>query len=193
MLEHIREDILRVHKAGNHQQDETLGLMDILRALSSNVGLQVLVIYRFGQWLRNRRSPTLPRMVTSLLYPLYRMLAVCGRLAYGINLEQSADIGPGLYIGHFGGIEVKNCCIGPNCAIHNQIVLGPMEPSADRLRIGAGVWIGAHSQIRANIQVGDGATIGAGSVVTEDVPRQCLVVGNPSRITAHDYDNRPFL
>jgi serine acetyltransferase len=59
--------------------------------------------------------------------------------------------------------------------------------------IGEGVYIGAHAQICADVSVGDGATIGAGAVVTQDIPDHCLVLGNPGRIAQQNYDNRGFL
>jgi acetyltransferase-like isoleucine patch superfamily enzyme len=59
--------------------------------------------------------------------------------------------------------------------------------------IGEKVWIGAHAQICANVSVGDGSSIGAGAVVTQDIPQCCLVLGNPGRIAQRDYDNSAFL
>jgi len=58
--------------------------------------------------------------------------------------------------------------------------------------IGKGVFIGAHAQICADISVGDGASIGPGTVITQDIPHHCLVLGNPSRITQRNYNNRGF-
>ena len=50
------------------------------------------------------------------------------------------------------------------------------------ITIGNDVWIGYNALIMPNIKVGDGAIIGAGAVVTHDVPDHCLVAGNPARI-----------
>lgn len=48
--------------------------------------------------------------------------------------------------------------------------------------IGNDVWIGAHSVILPGVHVGDGAVIGAGTVVTSDVPANSIVVGVPARV-----------
>jgi len=193
MFKNIRADTLRVHR-----RTETLRPIDFLHSLWVNYGLQALVIYRFGRWLSSVRKNRFGWAIAYPLYPLFWLLSVLARQAYGINLEQSADIAPGLYIGHFGGVDVKNCRIGPRCAIQQQVKLGGPETAGGRQAargpiIGEGVWIGAHAQICADISVGDGATIGAGTVVKNDIPQRCLVLGNPGRIAQREYDNRAFL
>ncbi|MGD6390580.1 DapH/DapD/GlmU-related protein, partial [Xanthomonas citri pv. citri] len=48
--------------------------------------------------------------------------------------------------------------------------------------IGRDVWIGGGASLLPGVAVGDGALIGAGSVVTRDVPAGATVVGNPARV-----------
>jgi len=50
------------------------------------------------------------------------------------------------------------------------------------VRIGDDAWIGANSIILRGVTIGARAVVGAGSVVTEDVPEGCIVAGNPARI-----------
>jgi maltose O-acetyltransferase len=52
------------------------------------------------------------------------------------------------------------------------------------VRIGSDVWIGGGAIVLPGVAIGDGAVIGAGSVVTRDVPAGATVVGNPARIIA---------
>ena len=49
-------------------------------------------------------------------------------------------------------------------------------------RIGANCFIGGRSIILPGVQIGDGCIVGAGAVVTKDVPDHCIVAGNPARI-----------
>lgn len=79
--------------------------------------------------------------------------------------------------------------IGPNVQI-----LTPTHPINPELRnglqgpeaagpitIGKNVWIGGGVIILSNVTIGDGCTVGAGSVVTKDVPPRTVVVGNPAK------------
>ena len=50
------------------------------------------------------------------------------------------------------------------------------------VEIGADVWVGAGALILPGVRIGDRAVIGAGSVVTRDVPGDVLAVGNPCRV-----------
>ncbi len=52
----------------------------------------------------------------------------------------------------------------------------------DRVRIGHDVWIGHGAILLPGVNVGNGAIVGAGSVVTKDVPAWHIVVGNPAKV-----------
>jgi serine O-acetyltransferase len=186
MFDNIRADMMRVLR-----EERALRTIDVLRLLRVNVGLQALVIYRFGRWLNNVRKYRFG-WATTPLYPIYGILSVCVRKAYGIDLDQSADIAGGFYINHLGGIQVRNCRIGSRCTIYQQVKLGPVEGTDRGPVIGEGVFISAHARICADISVGDGASIGPGTVITQDVPPHSLVLGNPSRIAQRNYNNRDF-
>lgn len=188
MFENIRADIMRTFRS-----KESSRPFNYLYSLWVNYGLRALVIYRFGRWLNYVPKHSLIWFITLFLYPIYWLMSAWIRNAYGIDLDQSADIGPGFYIGHFGGIEVKNCRIGSHCNILQQVKLGSAKTTDKTLVIGERVYIGAHAHIYADVTIGDGATIGAGAVITEDIAPYCLVLGNPGRIIQQDYDNSALL
>jgi serine O-acetyltransferase len=188
MFEYIRVDMMRVFPVGR-----SFCLTGALLSLWEEYGLQALIIYRFGRWLNYVRKHRYGWAISFPLYPIYWVLSVYVRKAYDINLEQSADIAPGFYIAHFGGVEVRNCHIGTCCSIHQQVKLGSDKATAKELLIGDGVYIAAHAQIYANISIGDGVAIGAGAVVTQNISHHCLVLGNPGRIVQRDYNNRSLL
>ena len=73
-------------------------------------------------------------------------------------------------------------------------IKSPLEPAvynrfSQKTKIGNDVWIGTHSTILNGISVGDGAVIGANSIVTKDVPPYAIVVGNPGRVVGYRFDD----
>lgn len=63
----------------------------------------------------------------------------------------------------------------------------PREP-AQRVRIGHDVWIGRSAIVLAGVEIGHGAVVGAGAVVTRDVPPYAIVAGNPARLIRFRFD-----
>lgn len=63
-------------------------------------------------------------------------------------------------------------------------------PQPSVVQIGNDVWIGRSAIVLAGVMVGDGAVIGAGSVVTKDVQPYAVVAGNPARIIRYRFDEK---
>lgn len=57
------------------------------------------------------------------------------------------------------------------------------------INIGNDVWIGTNAIILSGVNIGDGAIIGAGSVVTKDIPAYAVVVGVPAKIIKYRFDD----
>ena len=110
---------------------------------------------------------------------------------YGFNVE----LGTGVFM-NFGCVilDVVKVTIGDKTQIGPNVqILTADHPrsAAEReaglefgrpIRIGRNVWIGGGAILLPGITVGDDAVIGAGSVVTRDVPAGATVVGNPARV-----------
>ena len=56
--------------------------------------------------------------------------------------------------------------------------------------IGSDVWIGAQSLIMGGIALGHGAIVGAGSIVTRDIPEYAIAVGSPARVIRYRFDEK---
>lgn len=186
MFDQIRADIFRYHTYSERLDSK-------VRLFWNTPGLQALITYRMGSWLRHAGRCTLCWPLVLALMPIYLLLTAYVRLAFDIHLSQSACIGPGLYIGHFGGIRVRNCRLGEYCSIQQEVCLEPEMGSDRGPEIGNRVWIGAHARILGDFRVGSRATISAGAVVTQDVIEGCLVAGNPARVVFKTYDNSRLL
>ncbi len=187
MFEDFRADLARFDRCPRPCRLRAWGL------LRRSCGLQALLAYRLGRWITRRglRSAWLPVALVLTLPCL--ILTAYVRLAYDLHLDLKAEIGAGLYIGHFAGIRVRGCRLGQSCSIQQEVRLEPAPEALDGPAIGNRVWIGAHARIIGPLCVGDGATISAGAEVTQDVPAGCLVLGSPARVTRWGYDNSPFL
>jgi maltose O-acetyltransferase len=124
----------------------------------------------------------------------------------------NVTIGDDTFIGHqalITGNEVARIHIGNNVDIAPRVVIlsgthdidwvGPHSAGPGNgmeVHIGDGVWIGANSTVVPGVTIGTKAVIGAGSVVSRDIPPFCIAVGNPCRpIKQWDPDSkslRPF-
>ncbi len=78
--------------------------------------------------------------------------------------------------------------IGGNC-LKTHFAQIPYK-ATQRTKIGNDVWIGAHAQIKGGVTIGDGAIIGAGAVVTKDVPDYAVVGGVPAKILKYRFDEK---
>ncbi len=184
----LREDVRRYHFSPAPQHP-----VHALRNIWTLPGFQAVAVYRLGRWLREcRRRPAGWPLV--VLTPLFWLLQGFVRCAYDIHLDQGADLGAGLYIGHFGGIYLASCRLGRHCAIQQEVRIHPAEGDAGNgPEIGDRVWIGAHATIVGQHRIAGESTIGAGSVVVGDVAARCLMLGSPARVARWDYDNSEFL
>ena len=86
-----------------------------------------------------------------------------------------------------GGIEIGDgSLIGHNTTIatlnHDFNPLKRQNLTPRPVKIGKNVWIGSDCTILPGVEIGDGAIIGAGSVVTKSIPANTIAVGNPARV-----------
>lgn len=82
-----------------------------------------------------------------------------------------------------------HCGIGPNCYITDHdhgldLAFSPLQQPmiSSPTKIGDRVWIGANVTILKGVTIGDDAVVGAGSVVTKDIPEKAIAVGNPAKV-----------
>jgi len=128
--------------------------------------------------------------------------ALLGHAGEGLVIQPTftCDYGTNIHIGRNGFINYH--CVFLDCAaieIGDNLQMAPMaqlytalhplDPderrsgleSARPIRIGHDVWVGGGAIILPGVTIGDGAVIGAGSVVNRDVPPRTVVAGNPAR------------
>ena len=129
-----------------------------------------------------------------------RELINCGENAF-INPPFYCDYGKNITVGKnfFANynctiIDVAPVTIGDYCQMAPNVAIytagHPIHPATRNstyeygkaITIGDNVWIGGNTVICPGVHVGDNAVIGAGSVVTKDIPDWCVAAGNPCRV-----------
>lgn len=102
-----------------------------------------------------------------------------------VSIHPCASIGTSVFLDHATGIIVGAfSCIGDRVTILQNVTISrkPEHPS-QAPRIGRGVLLSSGSSVIGDISIGDFARIGAGAVVTHDVPAGCTAIGVPARLT----------
>jgi serine O-acetyltransferase len=137
-------------------------------------GFHAIQFHRFAHWLWKSRLRFLGRLVSQL-----------SRFLTGIEIHPGAKIGSGFFIDHGMGVVIGETSeIGDNVTLYHGVTLGGTSWKKEKRHptIGNNVIVGAGAAVLGPIRVGDGARIGSGSVVIEEVPPNTTVVGIPGKV-----------
>lgn len=156
-----------------------------LEVLLFSKGFAALQAYRIGHLLLQQQERLMAMFIQ----------ARCNeRLAIDIN--PASRIGSGVMLDHGTGIVIgETAVVGDDVSILQGVTLGGTgKESGDRHpKVRSGVMIGAGAKILGNIEIGEGAKVGAGSVVLHPVAPHTTVVGNPARQVGKPRHARPAL
>ena len=107
----------------------------------------------------------------------------------GIEIHPGAVIGKGFFIDHGSGVIIgETTMIGDNVTLYQGVTLGGTgkETGKRHPTLCDNVMVSAGAKIIGSFTIGENSKIGAGSVVLEEVPPNCTVVGVPGRIVKRD-------
>lgn len=148
-------------------------------------GFHALQAYRVGHWLWQQGREELALFLQN-----------CVSTKFGVDIHPAARIGHSVLVDHGTGVVIgETAVVGNNVSILQSVTLGGTgKEEGDRHpKIGDGVLISAGAKILGNIRVGNGAKVGAGSVVLQDVPAHTTVVGVPAKEIGHPTSDQPAL
>ena len=161
------------------------------------------------------RDPAIKSNMEVLLYPSFRVILryrvahklylkkhyfwarwISQRAARktGIEIHPGAKIGRGLFIDHGSGVIIgETTVIGDNVTLYQGVTLGGTgkEQGKRHPTLEDNVMVSAGAKILGSFTIGENSKIGAGSVVLEEVPPNCTVVGVPGRIVKMDNKKVP--
>jgi len=181
-VRHLLQSIGRDIRAARERDPAATSDLEVILCYPSFHARQ---LHRVAHALHRQGIPLLPRLISHV-----------NRGLTGIEIHPGARIGEGLFIDHGMGVVIGETAeLGDNVTLYQGVTLG----GTSRLRhkrhptLRNGVVVGAHAQLIGAVEVGEGARVGAGSVVIKDVPPYSTVVGVPGRTVGVRFpDNRPI-
>lgn len=143
-------------------------------------GFWALFWHRFGNWRMGLR----PKFLRAPMTLIYRVMHKLTQWFCGIDLPFSVVVGRRVRLEHFGAMILIAERIGDDVIIRQNTTFGiaGLDRPRDRPVIANGVSLGAGSVVIGAVTVGEGAIVGANSVVNADVAPYTVVGGVPARV-----------
>lgn len=166
-LEEIHEDIQTVVKKDPAARNE-------LEVLMCYPGVWALIWHRPAHWLYKHNLKLLARVISQE-----------ARKSTGIEIHPGAKIGKRCFIDHGMGVVIGETTeIGDDCTLYQGITLGGTgkEKGKRHPTLGNRVVVSSGARVLGPFKVGDDVKIGSGSVVLQEIPNGCTVVGVPGKI-----------
>lgn len=138
--------------------------------------IRFIYTYRKLQCISNKR------IIAKLLLLFYHRSL---KVLYGLEINPSVEIGPGIHMSHPYNITINNGAkLGSNVNIHKGVTIGQENRGkrAGTPTIGNMVYIGINSTIVGNVTIGDDVLIAPNTFVNCNVPSHSVVLGNPCKI-----------
>ena len=137
--------------------------------------------YRLGNWLHATRPFVLIRIPLKLVsFAANKFCEVFMEMC----IDPHASIGPGLYIGHIGGVHINpQAILGSNCDLAHRVTIGASAMGRQGSPVlGDDVYVGTGATLVGKIKVGNRAKIAANTLVISNIPDGATVMGVPGRI-----------
>jgi acetyltransferase-like isoleucine patch superfamily enzyme len=154
---------------------------------------------KIAEWLWRQRGKSSLQQLGSRGANTELLLPIHISIPQNLHVGSQVYVGPEAYISTYAPVYIGNGSIfGPRVKIftgnhryENPTALPYDEVTlAKSVRIGENVWVGADVLLLPGVEVGEGAVIAAGAVVTKSVPKGAVVGGNPAKVLKYrDLDN----
>jgi len=177
--------------------------MTNVRASAIRMARDSLAVLRARWYLRKAQLGTRVRVWGKLVVKADGTMIIGDRVRIASDIATTElaavhgatlEIGEGTFINHGCSIAaLESIRIGPGCSIGSHVVmmdndfhsidpaLRDVLPPSRPIVLEANVWLGVRVIVLRGVRIGEGSVIGAGSVVTRDIPPRTLAGGNPAR------------
>ena len=163
----IKEDIQTIYEKDPAAEN-------LLEVILCYPGLHALILHRIAHKLNYWKIPLIPRMLSNF-----------SRFLTGIEIHPNARIGRRFFIDHGMGVVIgATTIIGDDVLLYQGVTLGGTgkEHGKRHPTLGDNIVVGSGAKILGNINIGSNSRIGAGSVVTHDIPPYSVAAGNPAKV-----------
>ena len=170
-ISYLFSDIASAYRKDPALRGKAFGFLE----LTTYAGIWAIFFHRITYFLFVLGIPLIPRLISQI-----------SRFLTGIEIHPGAKIGRGFFIDHGNGVVIGETAeIGEDVLLFHQVTLGSTGGTSAGKRhptIGNHVVIGVGAKILGAINIGDGSKIGAGAIVTKDIPCFSVAVGNPANV-----------
>lgn len=135
---------------------------------------RTVIIFRLSQWSYQYK----------ITRPFSYLFTVFNDLIAGVWMGPRVQVGGGLALAHARGLVVNpTAVIGRNCLILQRVTIGgPNVVIGDNVALYANATVVSNVRGRAALHIGNHAIVGAGAVVTRDIPDGSIVAGVPGKV-----------
>ncbi len=148
-------------------------------------GFHALQAYRYAHWLWKAERKALAVHVQNRVSEVF-----------GVDIHPAAELGSGIFIDHATSVVMgETTVVEDNVSLLHEVTLGGTgKETGDRHpKVRRGVLICAGAKVLGNVEVGEGAKVGSGSVVLSDVPPHSTVAGIPAEVVGRPEADQPAL
>jgi serine O-acetyltransferase len=148
-------------------------------------GFHAIQSYRVGHWLWGQGRQALALHLQNRISEVF-----------SVDVHPGARIGSGIFIDHGTGVVIgETAVVEDDVSMLHEVTLGGTgKQTGDRHpKVRRGVLLSVGAKVLGNVTIGEGAKIGAGSVVLEDIPPHTTAVGVPARVVGTPASREPAL
>lgn len=149
------------------------------RGIWLNQAVWALTVYYYGVWTLDVRFPPLRWLTAKIYYALNLLI----QITTGVNMDRSMQVpGKGFFIHHVPVWIHPDVKLGERVNLMHYVSIGTnMRSDGGCPVVGNDVFVGTGAVILGKVKVGDGARIGANSLVINNVPPGAFAVGVPAK------------